>query len=53
MKKKALSRESILKRQLFDKYREEIAKSYDFSELDKEISEKAKRDKQNTNLGRS
>ena len=50
MKKKTLGRESILKRQLFDKYREEIAKSYDLSALDKEISE---RDKKDTHLGRS
>lgn len=53
MKKKSLDRDSVLKRELFQKYREEVAKSYDFSELDKEINERNKSDKSNTHLGRS
>lgn len=53
MKKKSLDRESELKRELFQKYREEIAKSYDFSELDKEIKERKKNNKGTTHLGRS
>ena len=50
MKKKTMGRESILKTQIFQKYKEELAKEHDFSELDKEISE---RNKKNTHLGRS
>lgn len=53
MKKESLDRKSALKRELFQKYREEIAKSYDFSELDKEIEKRKKNDKSSTHLGRS
>ncbi len=50
MKDKKISSQSILNSQIFQKYKEELGKDYDFDELDKEIEMKAKRD---TNLGRS
>ena len=53
MKNKSLGSQSIVNSQIFQKYKEELGKEHDFSELDKEISKKDKIDKQNTNLGRS
>ena len=50
MKKKTLGRESILNTQIFQKYKEELGKEHDFSELEKSIAEKSK---EQTNLGRS
>lgn len=52
MKKRTLKRESIVNTQIFNKYKEELAKEHDFSELDKSIKQ-LESDKEQTNLGRS
>lgn len=50
MKNKKIGKESILNSQIFQSYKEELGKEYDFGELDKELEKKAKK---YTNLGRS
>lgn len=50
MKNKNIKKESILNSQIFESYKEELAKDHDFSELDKQLDQKAKK---HTNLGRS
>lgn len=50
MKKKTLGRESILKTQIFESYKAELAKEHNFGELEKKENE---RDKKYTHLGRS
>lgn len=52
MKKKTLRRESIVNTQIFNKYKEELAKDHDFSELERSMKE-LKNEKEETNLGRS
>ena len=50
MKKTNVGKDSILNSQIFQKYKEEMAKDHDFSDLDKQIK---KKDKKDANLGRS